>query len=761
MNHNLNVIHRHRKPLILLNLIVLSGAFLSATVLADILSPPVWKVKAKLNLPNAGASLNADLGTLGSLNDGGVGFSREVSPLQIQSTIITSDAVMEKTLSIDPEKEDFISVKSFKGLFTVQPQPQSTVISLEVRGSSTEVAFTRATNLGKVYQQRLNELRSSDANYRQEFAQEELKQAKDDLTEAEQKLSEFRLTRGIVDIEGQTQQLVSSINELRTQLTLVQSEAEASQTRAEIAASYFKITPEKAIQALNLAGSREYQEVRQQLAQTEIELSEARSQYTDSSPQVQNLLFKRKQLTQKLAQRFSMAIPDISSQEIDLTLGGNSSSKRLDIISELVAAQTTSQGLQQQTVQLQNQIAKLNYELDAIAANKSKLAELERKHSIAEGVYKGIVAQINRAKIDNFNSYPSVQLIDGPIIDPKPDKASKKLILLGGILASIFGSVSLLLFLESSSPLLSPRDLMLVELPILFSIARLKQPYLSCNWISAEQLQENSERCSAENILEPDHGEFAPSYLSWNNEKETIYGRYGREYDKYDNSAEREFERLATIFRSLVLENRRVMVTSATSGEGKTTITLGLAIALMKLGFRILLVDGDIQRTSLSKYLNILPEKQEVNSVEIQHPVNLDYGLDFIPAPVIPKEKTAQFFTGGKFEQSLDQVQAAGNYDYVLVDSSPVHLTSESMLMTPIVENVLFVVRPGKSDRHPVMNSLEQLKLHKAQIKGLILNGSDSPSSNYRYSYRPQSSQAIVAQQEVASEVASYDSNYN
>ena len=759
MNHNFNVIRRHRNPLIWLNLIVLSGTLLSATVLADIWYPPVWKVRAKLNVPSAGGNLNADLGTLGSLNDGGVGFSKEVSPLQIQSTIITSDAVMEKTLSIDPEKEAFPSVKSFKGLFTVEPQPQSTVILLEVRGSSTEVALARARNLGKAYQQRLNELRSLDVNDRQEFSQGELKQAQDKLIEAEQELSEFRLSRGIVDIAGQTQQLVSSINQLRTQLTLLQSEAEASQTRAEIAASYFKITPEQAIQALNLSGNREYQEVRQQLAQTEIELSEARSQYKDSSPQVQNLLFKRKQLTQKLAERFSMAIPNISSQEIDPSLGGNSSSKRLDIISELIASQTASQGLQQQTIQIQNQIAKLTSELDTISANKTKLVELERKHDIAEGVYKGIVAQINRSKIDNFNSYPSVQLIDGPNIDPKPDKASKKLILLGGMMASIFGSVGLLLFLESSSPLLSPRDLMLVELPILFSVARLDEPYLSYNSNSDRQLQQNSEGSSSKNILEPGDGELASSYLplykgkSSKRDDEAIYG-YGRQYD---NSAEREFERLATIVRSLVLENRRIMITSAMAGEGKTTITLGLAISLMELGFRVLLVDGDIQRASLSKHLNIVPEKQEADGVENQPIVNLSHGLDFIPAPVVPRKKTAQFFAGGNFQQYLDQVQTEGNYDYVLVDSSPVYLTSESMLMTPIVENVLFVVRPGESDRHSVLNSLEQLKLHKAQIQGLILNGVDSPSSSYRYSYRPQSSQALVAQQEVAS----YDSNLN
>ena len=44
------------------------------------------------------------------------------------------------------------------------------------------------------------------------------------------------------------------------------------------------------------------------------------------------------------------------------------------------------------------------------------------------------------------------------------------------------------------------------------------------------------------------------------------------------------------------LDNRRLMVSSSTFGEGKTTVTLGLAMALIDLGFRVLIVDGDFRR---------------------------------------------------------------------------------------------------------------------------------------------------------------------
>ena len=749
MNHHFNVIRRHRKSLIVLNFLIIVMTVLSATVLADVLSPPVWKAKAKFNVPNSGGNLSADLGTLGSIKDSSTGFSKEVNPLEIQSTIITSDAVINKIWQQDPQQADFPALKIFKNLFTVELLPQSTVILLEAQGSSSELALARANQLAAAFQQRLNELRYSDADSRQSFSQSELQKAKDNLFQAEQELSEMRRVTGIVDSNAQAQQLISSINQLRTQLTVLQSEAEASQTKAEIAASQFDTTPEKAVQSLKLAENQEYQEVRQKLAQTEIELSDARSKYKDSSPQVQELVFQREQLDQELKQKIKKILPNTNSQDLDLTLGSNVSTKRLDMIAESITSQTNSKGLQQQTIQIQNQIDELTDELNNISTNKAELIELERKHNIAEGVYKGIVAQTSRAKIDNFNSYPNVQLIDGPVLDPVPEEASKKLIVLGGLLASAFGSFSLVLFLESSSPLLSPKDIMLLELPILYSLGRLKQPYL--NWNRTPQLkpsEENSDLFRSQNTSN------TTLYLPSSITRELTDNPQLINDSDYsaisDDLTKREFERLATVIRSLTLDNHRLMITSAIAGEGKTTITLGMAIALEKLGFRVLLVDGDLHKASLTKHLGVTSATKPSEKIVAREIVKFGCGLDLIPAQVLPEEESAQFFARGNFEQYLNRLQSKGNYDYILVDTPPINLTSESMLMVPIVGNVLFITKPGYSDRHSVMDSLDQLRLHKAKIQGLILNGVDSSSNSYRYGYVSQSQKTIAAYQAAA-----------
>jgi len=187
---------------------------------------------------------------------------------------------------------------------------------------------------------------------------------------------------------------------------------------------------------------------------------------------------------------------------------------------------------------------------------------------------------------------------------------------------------------------------------------------------------------------------------------------------------------LASAVASMNLENKRLMVTSSTFGEGKTTIVLGLALALVNLGFRVLLVDGDLRRSELTRRLKCDPTRRE--------PIAVTSGLDFAPVLPILDGTLAEFCAQGDFARTLERFQSSGNYDYVLVDSAPVSLTIEPALMCGFVQNVLFVVRHGISNRYSVMDSFEQLQQRGARLAGVAVNGVESGSEQYRYVRQPE-----------------------
>jgi uncharacterized protein involved in exopolysaccharide biosynthesis/Mrp family chromosome partitioning ATPase len=684
MNQLITTIRRHWLSLFLLN-----GVLLSATafviIYVEVIAPKVWKSNARFILPIPTGGGSASLGSLGDLKSGsGITVSDQLNPLTVQTSIITSDAVFARIWAADPERSLYPKLKNYKALFTVTPANQSPIMDVEAQGSTPELARQRIATLTKVYQARLNELRQNDTDNREQPAQEELERSRNNLVQAQNALAKFQQSTGLINSDEQAKNLIATITDLKNTQATVMADGQGSATQAKLFAARLNTTPQQAMNSLRLGENKEYQSVRDKLSQVETNLAAAKGVYTAEHPQVQSLLLQRQELLRDLRQRIATALPGNEAKGADTSLGGNGGrDSRIDMIVGLINTEAKAAGLEQQARQIQNQVDKLNAELSFITRNKAQLADLQRKYDIAEGVYKGIIAQVQQAKLDTFNSYPSVQLLDGPTSDPEPSKPRLLLIALGGILASIFGSVALVLFQEGRNPLLKAKDLQQVEFPLLVSISRLKRPDI-------------------ERDLEAE--------------------------------IEIDFQRLASVISSLTLKNHRLMVTSSTFGEGKTTVTLGLALALVNFGFRVLVVDGDLRHAELGRRLGYSQAQPETNSKPV--PISISPGLDLLPAPFIPKDKIAQFFARGKFERNLNLIQNAGDYDYVLVDSAPINLAIESTLMSAVVENVLFVVRPGTSDRYTVMDGFEQITQHNAQIKGVVVNGVKTRTEGYYYGHK-------------------------
>lgn len=287
MNRIITIAVRHWKPIFGLNLILLAIASHSA-----LSTPKVWTAQAALILPNTTSELNADLGPLGQISGGnGVVFSQQLNPLKILSEIITSNDALKLVWEKDPEKELYPRFSTYKSLFSVSPQSESTIISLSVSGSSPELAHARAAALIDAFQQRLNELRQDDANRRSQFMEKDLEQARRNLRLAQTALTQFKTSSNLVSSEDQTQQLVESINTFNNERVQALSQAQASAAKVEVLSRRLEMTPEQAVRSLSLGENQDYQFVRQKLSEVEANLVETRGRFTDEHPQVQDLLF--------------------------------------------------------------------------------------------------------------------------------------------------------------------------------------------------------------------------------------------------------------------------------------------------------------------------------------------------------------------------------------------------------------------------------------------------------------------------------------
>ena len=638
------------------------------------LTPKVWMAKAQLILPSTnGSSLEANLGTLGSYRNSDPSFSTQVNPLKIQQIILTSDALLEQAWKADPEYDKSSKPKNYARFFNVTIPEQTSIMNLSVTGSSPQVARQRTSVLLKAYSQRLDELRQANTVGKERFSRNQLEKARQTLTQAQTAAAQFRRTSGLVDNAEQTKGLVEAINSLSTTQAQTQAQAQASRERARNLATRLQLSPGEAVQSLGLDQNEGYNLLRTKLAEAEVNLRKLSITYTTRSPQVQQALSSRDGLRLQLKQYVGQAAGSIKS-DTTVTSGAEG---RSELIQQLVLAESDATERNQQVAQLQKQIDQRRTSLNAIPIAQAKLASLQRQADVAEGVHKGLIAQVQQSNIDAFNSYPNIQELNAPVVESSPASPKRSLVAINALLAAIVGSMALMLLLESRNPLLDSKDLQPLKFPLVAQIPATKRIASASKSISEGEV---------------------------------------------------EFQRLASAIGLHVPKNTRLLVTSATTGEGKTSIALCLAYALTDLGFRVLLVDGDFRKADLSRRLG--HTQKRAHELEV---VQLQQNLDFVPTMPQPG-KIVDLVSQGRFDRYLAIAESSQNYDYVLVDSAPIGLTSETAVMSTIVPQVLFVVRPGISTRNTVNDSLAQLAQHKAQVIGLVVNGVKDRSHSYSYS---------------------------
>ena len=172
-------------------------------------------------------------------------------------------------------------------------------------------------------------------------------------------------------------------------------------------------------------------------------------------------------------------------------------------------------------------------------------------------------------------------------------------------------------------------------------------------------------------------------------------------------------------------DNRTILFTSALPGEGKTYVSCNYALSLAMTGVRTLLIDSDLRRPAVHERLKLdnrvgLVEilNQEVPLNQVVH-AKVSKNFDVLTAGG-PCNNPAELLAGDGFRQVLDK--ALASYDRVVVDTGPVNLVSDCLLVAPEVNMVCFVLRAGSTARQAPKHAIALLRRAQKEPTGIILN---------------------------------------
>lgn len=211
-----------------------------------------------------------------------------------------------------------------------------------------------------------------------------------------------------------------------------------------------------------------------------------------------------------------------------------------------------------------------------------------------------------------------------------------------------------------------------------------------------------------------------------------------------DNSSISELFRLLRTNLQFMLTGKKdkvVLLTSSVSGEGKSFVSVNLAIALSLLKKRVLIIGLDIRNPRLSEYLNVSSRfgitnylaSEEVEIDQIIVPSNINPLLDIITAGPVPPNP-AELILSNRLDALFDELR--NRYDYIIVDSAPVAMVSDTFSLMRIADAVIYVCRANYTQREYIRycnNLVTDGRLHNVS---LVVNATNS-SQGYGYGVGP------------------------
>lgn len=182
-------------------------------------------------------------------------------------------------------------------------------------------------------------------------------------------------------------------------------------------------------------------------------------------------------------------------------------------------------------------------------------------------------------------------------------------------------------------------------------------------------------------------------------------------------------------------EYRVIVVTSSVPGEGKSTTSGNLAIALAQSGNSVLLVDCDMRKPSIHKKFKIsnaagtaelLLRKKLFEEVANKYNEN----LTIITAGKIPPNPS-EMLASRAMTAFIEEMKK--EFKYIILDTPPLQAVTDAQVLSTKADGVLLVVRAGSTKREMVLNSVDLIKKVQGKVIGTVLNGVENKKNNYYY----------------------------
>ncbi|AFY54847.1 capsular exopolysaccharide biosynthesis protein [Rivularia sp. PCC 7116] len=568
---------------------------------------------------------------------------------------------------------------------------------IEVAYQANDRAKTKAVldKLAQAYLKYSLENRQTHLRQGINFVETQLPTIQERVNKLQKELQEFRQKQDFLKPETQAEQIANQLKILSEQ------RVEADKNLADAYSSFKNLQSQQGALAL-LDDAPVYQQLIVQLRQVESEIAGESTRFRENSIPIQNLREKRQKLLPLLRQEAQRVLYI----------------KRAQAASELENLQQQSQVLAATEQQLQKKIEQLPY------INR-KYTELITELQVATDSLNRFLATREKLQVEAAQTQIPWQLIQAPVLPEDSIYPSiPRNLILGFVASALLGIGSGLLIEKLDTRYHSIEALKEnLRLPLLANIPLEKR------------LSHSQKQLAFENNINE-----TVNLLPQSTQTAQILSHQETAIEKNSKPS-----RLSEAFRvlhaniQLLSSDEKInslVITSAMSGDGKSTVAFHLAQAASAIGRRVLLVDTDMRRPDIHNLASLNNHyglsnliSGNINLESAIQKISSMAGLSVITAGPIPPDPI-KLLSSQKMRLITEELHS--QFDLVIYDTPPLVGLADANLLAPYTDGVVVVTRIHQTDRSVMMQALDSLKMARTNVLGMVVNG-DNTKKYYSY----------------------------
>jgi len=568
---------------------------------------------------------------------------------------------------------------------------KTNIIQIKVQDKSPKMAQLIANTLSEKFRQTRTEIVRKNIQDSYQFVDKQLKDMAKQLKEAEGKVSDYKSSTGIVQVDRSAQDLVNFLSKLQEQKVRNDLELSEYETKVRgIQSDYEKkgyfdqtfLSPDQSSQS-----NSPFSAILKQLSDLEVQRIAELQKKSENHPDIVNLDNRIAQLKNKLN---SYNQNTLNSYKIIINT------------------------LKDKKDKLDNLIAKYQARIHNLPKEETKLAAITRNSDVAEKMFNVLLDKREEMRIKEISQLQDILVVDPADLPILPVSPSLKIVVLVCFFlwgAFTIGFVFLGEFKERRLLKLSEIEEDL-ELPILSIIPKFPK----------EQVKRINKTRNVEDKF--------PVLMK---ENLGIIEAY-------------KVLQIKLVF-SLKRNSKIILFTSSEEHSGKTTIVANLAVTLAAADKKVLIIDADMKRCGLTDLFEVSRENPglstllggDLRKLPIYSLASLSSELSKMGAiSIMPSgeisEKSTSLLQSQKASDLIDILNNS-SYDYILIDTPPINRVIDTLILSRLVENTIMVTRDNYTLRDAIISGVQELRNEKINISGVVVNACEIEKTAFKDKY--------------------------